>query len=122
MDNIKTMDEKQIKATIDRFQGGDEAYTNDFIGFSYTEGVYWLATNHIPHWFIFGIGIVCTELEGKHPFITIQLKRKGKGVDIAYGDGNGNLLDSKHHKTLTMPIKEINFFYTNKTLLLSNEY
>lgn len=122
MGNTKHKKEREIKAALERFQGGDELYTNEAIDFSYTEGVYWLAINHFPHWFIYGIGLVCGELEPKNPFITVTLVRTRKGIDITYGDGNGNTLESKHYDTLTIPIQEIKFYYTTKTLLLPSEY
>jgi len=104
------------------FSGSQNIYTG-FMGTKHTDGCHYLIANDAS-WLISDIAIIC-KMQKKvkqEPFVSIKTKIEDNQCIVEYTDGNNNKLFSQKYSYTDLPNGNINFYFTDNTLMLSSEY
>ena len=106
---------------LDQFFGSENYYK--ILGYNVTDGVFYVMQNGYS-WFITDfLSLIVTNHKGlrNQEFLSINLKKDGNKWFMIVTDGNENVL-YKQKYLLTDAQKEINLYFCNGVLMLSNEY
>ena len=118
--------EQTQKLNLNGFSGTQE-YHAGYLGVNLTDGSYFIGCNGAS-WLITDMcSILKIEPKVKvEEFISIKFKVIGKTAEVTYTDGNNKKLYTQTYKYTDFNKHfietEIQFFYTNNVLMLSQEY
>lgn len=114
---------EEIKNNLAKFHGSNTIYHMEGFNFLYSEGVKYVAEACEAVWLLTDSGIQCKYLAKKEDFIVIKLtKNEDNSATLIYTDGNSNELEVVELTRTDFPLEEIEFWFTNNTLLLPSEY
>ena len=111
-------DDLELK-NLGQFYGSENYYK--VMGVNATDGVAYVMENGYS-WFITDtIAVIVCKLM-KEEFLSIKLKLKDDNkAEMIITDGNENILYKQKYK-FTNAKRELNLYYTNGVIMLSNEY
>lgn len=114
-----------LEADLKGFTGTENWWKNPlFPGYSYTDGVKYLAREASAYWLI--TDILSTARSNKtlrtEPFIVWTLNVKDKKATLTADDGNKNILYTKKYDYTDFPLDSVKLYLTNNVLLLPSEY
>jgi len=90
------------------------------LGANVTDGIKYIMDNGYS-WFVTD-SLIVAKMKFKHePFLSIKLKLKDKGAETIITDGNTKTL-YKQQYLITDAKQNIDLFYCDNVLMLSNEY
>lgn len=122
MSNTKTLTESDLRQFT-----GTETWFRHAINRTvlYTEGVRYVAENGGAYWLIDEIALIqpYDKKVAAEPFQAWKLTvRADRTATLVCEDGNGNLVFTKEIEFTDFPLAEIEFYFTDNTLLLPSEY
>ena len=120
----KPLKASALEADLERFTGSETWWKNPlFPGYSYTDGVKYLAREANAYWLI--TDILSTARRNKilrtEPFIVWTLNVKDKKATLTADDGNENILYTKEYDYTDFPLDSVKLYLTNNVLLLPSE-
>lgn len=112
------------KSKLSEFTGNDYFFRSAiFRDCVYTEGVKFLAEQAEAYWLLDYIFSKQQEGLTEYPFQVWKISvAEDESASIILEDGDDNRIKSYHLDYTDFPIREFTLWFTNKTLLLPNEY
>jgi len=112
-----------------QFTGTENWYRHTLTGFTYTDGVKYVAETAGAYWLIDAI-LISMRYDKKlsspryEGFVVWKLNvdLEKKSASLLCEDGNYNLIYSQEIKYTDFPLKSIGFFFENSVLILPSEH